>query len=155
MQNMAFVAAMVPATLTLLALIGAEAAYLIIIVALEVVVFVIMGISPLLTSHEAGDGMLVLRQGWYFRAEMPVSDIRSVARIERGPTRTGVFFRLLDATLYVTSRRDDLIEVRLKSKRPFVWALGKRADRVVFDVENITAMIQAIKDDGSFAPVDA
>jgi len=66
-----------------------------------------------------------------------------------------VFFKLLDATLYVTSRRDDLIEARLRSKRTFGWALGKRADRVVFDAENALAMVQAIKDDGSFTPVDA
>lgn len=155
LQNMVFVAAIIPATLALLVLIGAEAVYLAIIMALEAVVLVVMGISPLLTSHEVGDGALVLRQGWYFRAEVPVSDIRSVARIERGPARTGVFFRLLDATLYVTSRRTDLIEARLKSKRPFGWALGKRADRVVFDAEDTSAMVQAIEDDGSFAPVDA
>jgi hypothetical protein len=155
MQNLAFVAAMIPATLALLVLIGAEAAYLAIIMVLEVAILAVMGISPLLTSHEVGDGTLVLRQGWYFRAEVPIKDIRIVARIDRGPARTGVFFKLLDATLYVTSRRDDLIEARLRSKRTFGWALGKRADRVVFDAENALAMVQAIKDDGSFTPVDA
>jgi len=145
----------VPATLAILVLISAEAVYIAAFMALEGVVLVVMGVSPLLTSHEVGDGMLVLRQGWYFRAEMPLNDIMSVARVERGPTRTGVFFRLLDATLYVTSRRDDLIEVRLRSKRPFGWALGKRADRVVFDAENASAMVQAIRDEDSFTPVDA
>ena len=155
MQNLAFVAAMVPATLALLALIGAEAVYIAAIIVLEVIVLIIMGISPLLTSHEVGDGMLILRQGWYFRAEVPLKDIKSVSRIERGPARTGVFFRLLDTSLYITSRRDDLIEVRLRSKRPFGWALGKRADRVVFDAENASAKVRAIGDDGSFAPVNA
>jgi hypothetical protein len=100
-----------PATLALLVLIGAEAAYLAIIMVLEVAILAVMGsrrYSPLTRSGRD----LVLRQGWYFRAEVPIKDIRIVARIDRGPARHRGVLKLLDATLYVTSRRDDLIEAR-------------------------------------------
>jgi hypothetical protein len=154
-QNMTFIGALIPATLALFVLIDAEILYLTIIIILEVVIFVVLGVSPLLTAHEIVDGVLVLHQGWYFRARIPVDDIRSIARLDRGPSRTGVFFRVLSATLFVTSRRNDLIELRLRSKRPFGWALGKKADRVVFDVEDTGAMLQALRSDVLFTPIDA
>lgn len=154
-QNMVFVGAIIPVTLALFIMVSTDTLYLMIVLALEGVVFATLGVSPLLTSHELAEGVLILRQGWYFRAEVPISDIRSAERLERGPARTGVFFRLLTATLFVTSRRTDLIELQLRRKRPFRWALGKKADRVVFDVEETDAMLRALKSDASFAPVDA
>jgi len=154
-QNLAFTGAIIPVTLALFVLVDTELLYLAIIVALEAAVFVVLGVSPLLTTHELADGVLVLRQGWYFRAEVPVAEIRSAERLSRGPARTGVFFRLTSSTLFVTSRRTDLIDVHLKSRRSFGWALGKKADRVIFDVEDTDALLRALKDDRLFAPVDA
>jgi hypothetical protein len=153
-QNMVFIGMTIPVTLALFVLVRADILYLAVIIVLEVIALAVLGISPLLTTHELADGVLILRQGWYFRADVPIADIRSVERIDRGPARTGVFFRVLSATLFITSRRNDLIELRLRSKRPFGWALGKKADRVVFDVEDTGAMLQALKKDDSFAPVN-
>jgi hypothetical protein len=153
-QNMMFIGMTIPVTLALFVLVGADILYLAVIIVLEVIALAVLGISPLLTTHELADGVLILRQGWYFRAEVPIADIRSVERIDRGPARTGVFFRVLSATLFVTSRRNDLIELRLRGKRSFRWALGKKADRVVFDVEDTGVMLQALKKDDSFAPVN-
>lgn len=144
-QNAVFIGAVLPVTLAILVMVDADLAYISIIVALEVLAFVVMGISPLLTAHELCDDALVLRQGWYFRSRVPLNEISSANAVERGPARTGVFFRLTSSTLYVTSRHTDLIELRLKRKRPFGLALGKRADRVVFDVEDTASMLRALQ----------
>lgn len=101
----------------------------------------VLGVSPLLTSHEIGSEHIVLRQGLYFTGKIALSDIHEVERIFTGPRRTGVFFRILHSTLYVTTRRNDLIEVRLKRPQRFGWALGKMAERVVFDTENNTKFL--------------
>lgn len=114
---------------------------------------VVLGISPLITDHEIENGDLILRQGWYFHARIPLMDVRKVSKISRGPTRTGVYFSLRSSTLYVTTRRDDLIEVLLHGKRQFKWALGKRADRIIFDAEDIDALIKAIEEGSSLSPV--
>ncbi|MDW5564327.1 MAG: hypothetical protein SA339_14020 [Methanomassiliicoccus sp.] len=155
LQNAVLVAVAMPVTLALFVLMSAGTSYLVAIVLLETIVLVVLGISPLLTTHEVADDILVLRQGWYFRARIPLADIRSAERVESGPARTGVFFRLLHATLYVTSRRHDLIEIHLRSKRPFGFALGKRADRVVFDVEDPDALLRTLGTESLLSPVDA
>lgn len=154
MQNLVLIGALIPITMMLFLVIEADIMYMAIIVTMEVITFIVLGVSPLLTTHEIGDRMLVLRQGWYFRAQLPISDIKSVTRVQRGPARTGVFFRLLSSTLYVTSRRHDLIELHLKGKRPFGFALGKKADRVVFDVKDTNEMLGILESALSFTPVD-
>jgi hypothetical protein len=151
--NLVSIVIVMAATISILVLASTDIAYIAIILALEALVLIFLGISPLLTEHEILGGYLILRQGWYFRAAIPLEDIRKVERVSRGPRRVGVFFRLLTSTLYVTSRRSDLIELELKRKQKFGWALGKRADRVVFDAEDVPRTVEAIRA-GSLSPVE-
>lgn len=123
------------------------------ILALGFAITVLMGISPLITDHEIENDDLMLRQGWYFHARIPLMEVKKVSKIPRGPTRTGVYFSLRSSTLYVTTRRDDLIEVLLHGKRQFKWALGKRADRIIFDAEDTDTLIKAIEEGSSLSPV--
>jgi hypothetical protein len=96
-------------------------------------VVLVIGVSPLLTDHWLDDRELVLRQGWYFRAHIPIQEIRRIEVVDNGPMRTGVFFDVLGTGLYVTTQRHDLILVQLKSKKRFSMAWWKRADRLYFD----------------------
>src|SRR5205823_2296165 len=57
-----------------------------VIIAAYALLFVV---SPLLTEHWMTRSRLVLRQGWYFRAVIPFSDIESIARSEEA-SRTRV-----------------------------------------------------------------
>ena len=98
------------------------------------IALVVLGASPLFTTHDIKGDRLVLRQGWYFKAEIPLRNIERIGIVERGPLRTGVFFRLFQSTLFVTSKRYDLITLELKEKQRFGWALGKKADKIIFDV---------------------
>lgn len=153
MVNMAFLGGLILLTSFVLLLTGTDVVYLVAILLLELALFLVLGLSPLFTEHEIQDGMLVLRQGWYFKARVPLREIRKVNRLLRGPARTGVFFRLLTSTLFVTTQRTDLIEVELQKKHAFGWALGKKADRIVFDVEEPGALIKVLEGSGSLSPV--
>ncbi len=151
--NLAFLGALIVLTSFILLMTDIDLVYLAVILLLELALFLVLGVSPLFTEHEVQDGVLVLRQGWYFKAQVPLREIRKVNRLLKGPARTGVFFRLLTSTLFVTTRRTDLIEVELLKKHTFGWALGKRADRIVFDVEEPGALIKVLEGSGSLSPV--
>jgi len=153
MVNMAFLGMIIMLTTMVLLITSIDPFFLAIILLLELALFLVLGLSPLFTEHELLDDVLVLRQGLYFRAQVPIGEIRKVSRLIKGPARTGVFFRLLSSTLFVTTRRTDLIEVELQRKRTFGWALGKKADRIVFDVEETNALIKLLEGSGSFSPI--
>jgi hypothetical protein len=153
MVNMAFLGVLIVLSSLILLMTSIDLVYLGAILLLELALFLVLGLSPLFTEHEVHDGVLVLRQGWYFKARVPLLEIRKVNRLIRGPKRTGVFFRLLSSTLFVTTRRTDLIEVELLKKQAFGWALGKKADRIVFDVEEPGALIKLLEGSGSLSPV--
>ena len=137
----------------LLLTIDADLLTLMAIVVMGFVFLAVLGISPWFTDHELDDEALILRQGWYFKARIQLSEIMAIERIPRGPARTGVYFRLSTPTLYVTTRRKDLAEIVLREERPFIWALGKKADRIVFDAEELDALIRSIEGRLSLSPV--
>ncbi len=134
----------------LLVLLGVSTGYDILTVsiglAVELLVIFLLGVTPLLTYHEIRGDKLILRQGWYFKAEIPLTRIKSVEMMEKGPIRTGVFFRILQSTLFVTSKRHDLIVLKLKEKQRFGWALGKRADTVIFDAMGSERFLRAVEE---------
>jgi len=153
--NMVLLLAVLIAIIYLLLTIDSDLLMLMAIVIMGFVFLAVLGISPWFTDHELEDEALVLRQGWYFRARIPLSEIRTIERVPRGPSRTGVYFSLRAPTIYVTTRRKDLAEILLKDERSFIWALGKRADRIVFDAEELDALIRSIEGRLSLSPVQA
>jgi membrane protein YdbS with pleckstrin-like domain len=104
------------------------------------------GISPLLSYHFIEEGDLVLNQGIFFRARIPMKKIRSVEPLDTGPSRTGVFFLLRRSVLYVTTRRHDLIVIKLDEPRRFGMIFGKKVDQIVFDVQDQERMVEVLKE---------
>jgi hypothetical protein len=102
-------------------------------VVVSLIVILVLGVSPFFTYHRVEAGELTLRQGWYFKATIPLREIVSVEELEKGRTRTGVFFDLRGSELYVTTQRRGLLVIKLAEPRRFVLALGKKVDRIVFD----------------------
>jgi len=105
----------------------------------------VLGISPFLAAHELRDDVLVLRQGWYFRAEIPRTNIEAARRLERGPRKVGVSFRLAAPVVQVTTQRHGVIELQLRRPQTFRGALGKRADRVVFDALDADRLLARLR----------
>jgi len=112
----------------------------------------ILGISPLITSHEIDQERIILRQGFYFRGKIPLENICDIRRILSGPRRTGVFFRIMDSTLFVTSRSYDLIAITLKRPQRFGWALGKKAEKIIFDTTDNMRFINSLKNKTGLIP---
>lgn len=131
---------------------GSDAATMIVLGVLGGALTLVLGVSPLITDHEMNDHSIKLRQGLYFTAEIPLEEINDVRRLEKGPFRTGVFFSVRDSILYATTRRTDLIEIRLKEKRAFGWALGKKADRVIFDTKDNRRFFKTLEDRTGLIP---
>ena len=101
------------------------------------------------------DGELVLRHGLFFKGRVPLDNIKSISMRERGPLRTGVFFSLRGSTVFVTTRRYDLIEIELKRGQRFFWTMGKRADRILFDAIEPKEMMDQIFYGRSLPPINA
>jgi len=110
-----------------------DQAILIIAILVSAALLIVLGVSPFLTHHTLSDTDIQLRQGWYFRAVIPLSNIERIQVVERGPMRTGVFFEVVGKALYVTTQRGDLILLSLRQPQRFGFAWGKRAGRVYFD----------------------
>lgn len=119
------------------------------------VYLVIWGFSPLLTSHTLSRALLILRQGWYFRAYIPLAGIESAEAYE-GDAPIGLRASILRGRLYVTGSKVGLVIIRLKEPRRFWSVLGASADEIVFDVDSRGTFLEAFKERGvSLAPVQA
>ncbi|MFA5312017.1 MAG: hypothetical protein WC375_01710 [Methanomassiliicoccales archaeon] len=94
---------------------------------------IVYGIIPMFTFHHVEDGVLTLSQGLFFNGKVPISEIVSIEAVDKGPFRTGVFFNMRGAVLYVTTRRRDLLIVKLRGRRRFGFAFGKSVDTIIFD----------------------
>lgn len=116
-------------------------------------------VSPLLTEHWMTRSRLVLRQGWYFRAVIPFSDIESVARSEEASrTRVplGIHRPLGQPALFVTGGRTNLIALRLRRPRKFWQAFGLTATEIIFDVDDPEGFVRAFEERrASLPPVQA
>ena len=117
-----------------------------IVVGLYVLVF---GTSPLLTEHWITRSRLILRQGWYFRAVIPFSDIDRVEVADHfRPLRAplGIHRPLGQPGLFVTCARTNLVTVHLKEPRRFWQAFGFDAQEIIFDVTDRLRFLDALEE---------
>ena len=134
---------------------GALLPWLVVLFAILVAAIIILGISPLLTSHWLTRTRLVLRRGWYFKAVIPLIEVASVGSYD-AETRLGLSLSFNSRILFVTSSRHDLVEIKLKRPRRFVLVLGLKATRIVFNVDNPNEFLTAMRGRlSSLAPVKA
>lgn len=104
----------------------------------------LLGVSPFLTDHELHDDRLVLRQGWYFKATIPLGNIVDARLVDTGPRKIGISFRMHGPAVGVTTCKRGLIELRLRTPQTFAWAWGKRADRVFFDAIDDVHLVERL-----------
>lgn len=117
------------------------------------VCLVIWGASPILTSHTMTRGLLTLRQGWIFRAFVPLKTIVSAAPFD-GDVPLGLHASVARRRLYVTGSKVGLVAIRLREPRRFWAVLGASADEIVFDVDSRETFLDALaRRQVSLAPV--
>lgn len=133
--------------------------FLAILGAVVAAAYLLFCVSPLLTKHWLTSSRLILRQGWYFRAIIPIREIeaiRSVETLDSARTPLGIRRPLGRPTLFVTGGRTGLISIRLVEPRRFLQALGLQASEIVFDVTSPRQFLDAYEARRSlFAPVQA
>ncbi len=115
----------------------------------------LFAISPLLTQHWLTRSRLILRQGWYFRIILPLSEIVSIGPAdETSPLRAplGIHRPLGQNVLYVTGGRSGLVVVRLERPRRFWSSFGLEANQIVFDVDDRERLLHAFEERRGLLP---
>ena len=94
-------------------------------------------------------------QGWYFRAILPLREVRSIGPYD-GDAKIGLRGDLSRRTLFVTGSKVGLVAAELEPPRRFWQVLFAPAVRVVFDVNPRDRFLEAVAARrASLAPVDA
>lgn len=125
------------------------------IAAVLVAYLILFTVSPLLTEHWLTRSRLILRQGWYFRAVIPFSEIESIsAADDAGRTQVplGIHRPLGQPALFVTGGRVNLVALRLRHPRRFWQAFGLFASEIIFDVEDRNGFLAAFEERRSSLP---
>jgi hypothetical protein len=128
--------------LLILAFIRAPLEWLLFFFLILLVMLLVLGISPLLTDHALTRRRLIIRQGWHFKIEIMLSNIKSVEANEEG--LKGFASAKEKDALYVTSSKFDQVSIKLKKSVRLIYALGKLIDEVIICVENRNAFIEDI-----------
>ena len=119
--------------------------WIVLLAAVLVVYVLIVGLSPLLTHHTLTQSRLILRQGWYFRAALPLGDAESIGPYD-GEAKYGLRLALGRRTLFVVGSTANLVGFRLKEPRRFSQVLFLRATEVVFDVDDRDGFLAAVEE---------
>ncbi|MCE5297037.1 MAG: hypothetical protein LLG16_08050 [Euryarchaeota archaeon] len=91
----------------------------------------VFGLSPLLTKHEIHDTHVVLRQGWYYRNRIDLTDIMSIKRVREGPWSYGLHF-IGGGIVYVNGSTKDLLLIE-SSERISRNGKKRKMNRILFE----------------------
>jgi hypothetical protein len=123
---------------------------------------VLFVLSPLLTEHWLTRSRLILRQGWYFRAVILLSDIESVSPADetsRIRVPLGIHRPIGQPSLFVTGGRTGIVSLRLRRPRRFWQSFGLYATEILFDVRDRERFLAGFEErqsqpPRSFTPVE-
>jgi hypothetical protein len=110
------------------------------------IIILVYGLSPALTSHQLGASNLVLRHGWYFKARVPLMNIRDVQETEEGVPGHGVSFLLGGSRLYLTNSRVGLVNIKLHDRQRMRGTFGKNISEIVLNVDDPDMFIQVLRE---------
>lgn len=119
------------------------------LVAVLAAYFILFTVSPMFTQHWITRSRLILRQGWYFRAVIPFTEIDELrAAGDTGPLRTplGINRPFGQPVLFVTGGRTNLVTLRLGHPRRFWQSFGFSAAEIVFDVTDRDRFLAAFEE---------
>ena len=136
--------ALIPIVLLLLRFIDAPLLWLAVFFIIFFILFMVFGISPILTKHTLTRRRLILRHGWHFKLEIPIKDIEEVETAEWG--KVGLKGSTGTHTLYVTSSEHDLISIKLKSPMRTVHLLGRKVDMIVINIEGRESFLRELNE---------
>jgi len=118
--------------------------FILLIVAVMTIALVVVGVSPLLTSHDVEEDRIIIRQGWHSRVVVPIEKVTSVHRMEKIGIKEGVILDAFNRTLVMTGSKKNGVRIELKSEIRVPSAFWKKVETVVLDVNEPERFIAAI-----------
>jgi hypothetical protein len=129
----------------MLVIVPVDITWISIITILFISILLVFGISPLLTKHQIAEDKIILKQGLYFKAVVPLGNIRDVKSTDIN-AKIGIKFSLTKPILYVTTSKINLISIKLKKRKRFGYAWWKRADEIIFNVDDPKGFIKLVEE---------
>ncbi|KAF5053607.1 hypothetical protein DSECCO2_396770 [anaerobic digester metagenome] len=121
--------------MVLLAFLPEERLLFIVVMGLILAITVlVIGVSPLLTSHEVYDGKIVIRQGWHSKLVVPMDQVKRLQRLDRIEAKEGVLLDAFNRTLVMTDSKANGIRLEMREAQRVPAVFWKKVDVVIFDV---------------------
>ncbi len=121
--------------MVLLAFLPEERLLFIVVMGLILAITVlVIGVSPLLTSHEVYDGKIVIRQGWHSKLVVPMDQVKRLQRLDRIEAKEGVLLDAFNRTLVMTDSKANGIRLEMREAKRVPAVFWKKVDVVIFDV---------------------
>ena len=130
--------------LLILAFIKAPPGWLLLFFGIFIAMLLVLGISPLLTSHTLTSSRLIIRQGWHIKIEIMLRNIEEIEPMEGG--LKGFVSAPGRNALYVTSTKYDQVSITLRKPMRLAFALGKLVDEVIICVENRNRFVEDLRE---------
>jgi membrane protein YdbS with pleckstrin-like domain len=105
---------------------------------------IVVGISPLLTSHNVEEDRIVIRQGWHSRITVPKDQVKSVQRMDRIEIKEGVILDAFNRTLVMTGSKKNGVRIELKNEIRVPSTFWKKVGTVILDVNEPERFMAAI-----------
>ena len=128
----------------MLVIVPVDIMWIVIIAVLFIFILLVFGISPLITKHQIVEGKIILRQGLYFKAVVPLENVKCIGFTDIN-AKIGIKFSLTKPILYITTSKIGLISIKLKGQRRFGYAWWKRADEIIFNVDDPKRFIKLVE----------
>jgi hypothetical protein len=112
------------------------AAYLAVVFVAILPPMAVFALSPLLTRQSIGPGGIRLRQGWYFSALIPASNIREMALTEEEAPRRSLSYSPRRRRLFVTLSGSPLVLIELKEAARMPFSSRQPVQSVVVSVDD-------------------
>jgi hypothetical protein len=110
--------------------------YILVVVAAFIPPMVFFTISPALTRHSIGPGGIVVRQGWYFSAEIPVANIAEVGLTDEEVPPKSISYSPRRRRLYVTLSAGPLAYIELRDAVPLPFSSGRPVGTMVVSLDD-------------------
>lgn len=113
------------------------------IVGVLIAYLLVVGVSPMLTTHTLTRSRIILRQGWYFRSIIPLSEVEAIRPYDADP-KYGLRLSPARSLLFVVGGGQNLVSLRLKAPKRFPQVLFMTAREIVFDVDDREAFLATV-----------
>ena len=120
----------------LMALLDLPSVYFVAVLVVAMPPLLFFSISPLLTGHTVAPDGIRLRQGWYFSAFIPASNVKEVGLSEEDTPPRSLSYSPRRRRLFVTLSSTPLAYIELAHPAPMPFSSGRPVQTVVLSLDD-------------------